>query len=428
MADISGRGRMLIDLQQCAHLVQEAIYSKGLDSYSAARWLRQQRLNPIGQVSGEREPYSDVEASAVNVVTVHRSKGLEYRVVICPYLWQPPPPVNGPIWRLDKSEEWIIALNSKWGKGSELSKESQEASLQESERLCYVALTRAKDQLTVIWATGSKQEGNPLTFLLFGPKAMSSKSEELTIDRMNQWVTSNKIGISIHPVQTDKINGLWRPQQATGELSLGPSPQQKILLKWGRSSYSSLVNSTLNDYNQSLDPRLVGEWEDLDQQNITDLISPSSVTADQDSNNQWSNQGPFSKFPRGAAAGECLHRILERISFSKPLDNPATMVKIEEELIRAGFDISLTPIIQEGFTRVLSTPLGGPLGKLKLNQVNRKRRIHELSFDMPIAQNGNQIRSIDLVNAFLKDPKARFCANYNEKLATLNISSRGFLT
>ena len=65
---------------------------------------------------------------------------------------------------------------------------------------------------------------------------------------------------------------------------------------------------------------------------------------------------------------------------------------------------------------------------MKFNQLSEDRRIHELSFDLPIAQEGKQILSLDLANVFLRDPQARFGSSYTDKVASLNISSRGFLT
>ena len=426
IADLSERGRILIDLQQCAQLVQEAIHNQGLDATSAARWLRQQRLRPAGQVAKKREPQSDVEESAINVVTIHRSKGLEYRVVICPYLWQAPPISSGPLWRFEGSNKWLIALNRKWGKGKNLAIEAQQASLQEAERLTYVALTRAKDHLIIIWANGAKQEGNPLTCFLFGPKALGCRQEELTTERLRSWITNNNIKATIKSAKTDGMSGNWHPPRAIGELGLGPVPKEQPIIRWGRNSYSSLVNT--KSYSDPIDLSLKEQGKDIDQQTTSSVLSSDSLTKSPYVERLWSDQGPLGNFPRGAAAGDCLHRILEKINFRAPLHDQSNATHIDEELLRSGFDINLRKQVDEGLTRVLNTPLGGPLGNFKLNELTENRRVHELSFDLPIAQNGNQVGSLDIANAFLKDPKARFGSTYATSLAALDFSSRGFLT
>ena len=44
----------------------------------------------------------------------------------------------------------------------------------EAERLAYVALTRARSQLVLVWARATRQEGSPLVSWLFGADAVDS--------------------------------------------------------------------------------------------------------------------------------------------------------------------------------------------------------------------------------------------------------------
>ena len=150
MAGLSERGRMLGDLQQAARLVQEAMHRQGLDVATAADWLRRERLHPSQPVPEARQPHSDQADSAIAVVTVHRSKGLEYPVVICPYLWQSPPAVSGPLWRDPRSGECLARVDVHWGEGWQAAQQAQQDAAAEAERLAYVAVTRAKTQLILI--------------------------------------------------------------------------------------------------------------------------------------------------------------------------------------------------------------------------------------------------------------------------------------
>ncbi len=428
LADISARGRMFGDLQQCAQLVQEEIHRQGLDIMGAARWLRHQRLNPVEDIPSQREPHSDIAESAVNVLTIHRSKGLEYPIVICPYLWQPPPMQNTTIWRSSKNNNWLIALNHHWGKGKEAFQEAKKASIEEAERLAYVGITRARDQLILIWANSSKQEGNPLQYLLFGPNSYKSATKGLSLEEMNQWLMIKKSNINVRPAQTTEIQNYWYKQTPQGDLSLGEIPHHKLNKAWGRSSYSSWIKTNHNEQMKFLDPVLLEEGKDIDQENSDDPINKVSNTAKDKKESYWSSQSSLGRFPRGPASGDCLHKILERIDFLQPLDHPNTTNAIEEELRKTGLEIDLCTIVQEGLSQVLSTPIGGRLGNLMFNQLSKSRRIHELSFDLPIAQEGKQVQPLDLVNAFSKDKKARFWGNYYKKLANLNFSSQGFFT
>ncbi|MFL0792861.1 MAG: UvrD-helicase domain-containing protein, partial [Prochlorococcus sp.] len=196
MADLSERGRLLGDLNQCAQLTQEAMHEQGLDAASAADWLRRQRLQPVEVVPDHRQPHSDIAESAVAVVTVHRSKGLEYPVVICPYLWEAPGDEDGPLWRVAPTQNWCIAINKNWGRGWDVAEQTHQDRLQEAERLAYVAMTRARRQLILFWARGQREQGNPLTNWLFGPQSIEAPMAELTRKRMDHWLREQKVPIS----------------------------------------------------------------------------------------------------------------------------------------------------------------------------------------------------------------------------------------
>ena len=164
---------MLGDLQQAARLVQEAMHRQGLDVATAADWLRRERLHPSQPVPEARQPHSDQADSAIAVVTVHRSKGLEYPVVICPTLWEGPRVGGGPLWREGPEGSWRLLLDARWGRGLDLAQQEEAAAIAEAERLAYVALTRARSQLVLVWARATRQEGSPLVSWLFGAEAVA---------------------------------------------------------------------------------------------------------------------------------------------------------------------------------------------------------------------------------------------------------------
>ena len=67
--------------RQAAELVQEQMHRQGLNTPAAADWLRNLRLQEERQLPDEHLCRSDAAESAIAVVTVHRSKGLEFPVV-----------------------------------------------------------------------------------------------------------------------------------------------------------------------------------------------------------------------------------------------------------------------------------------------------------------------------------------------------------
>ncbi len=434
IADLSERGRLLGDLQQCAQLVQEVIHLQGLNSKSAARWLKRQRLQPLDTVPDNRLPHSDVAESSINILTVHRSKGLEFRVVICPYLWQSPLQPYGPLWRSKQNSSWELALNCNWGKGAQTLEIAKEAALKEIERLCYVALTRARNKLMIVWVRGAKQEGSPLIPLLFGPKAIDKGINNLNLNSMKDWLNTNKIPATIITAKTNELDKYKKADKTTEKLSLGPIPTRNLEVKWRRSSYSSWVADTVINVNSCLsNPIEIEEGKDCDKgkeeflKDIIQLKKDANIKK-QTEESHLDKIGPLSDFPRGPLAGDCLHKILEKLDFKEAPNTQSSINIIESELRRAGIDQKYLSSIQEAIERVLTIPLGGPLKNLKLNQLEKKNCMRELSFDLPLAHSGKDIKAVDIAEAFAEDENSRFTSAYCEKLKSLNISGKGFLT
>ncbi len=431
IANLSEQGRLLGDLQQCAQLVQENIHSRSLDPLSAAIWFRRERLQPKAHIPDNRQPHSDLADKAVSVVTVHRSKGLEYRVVLCPYLWQAPPHERNPLLRDAEGPCWRLALSHGWGQGRIISQQNSIASIQEAERIAYVAMTRARSMLILFWARGLGQDDNPLKNFLHSPCDNKASNEKLSIAQMRAWLLTNKVPITIYEARANYHNRRWVDQEIKGELSLGPIPSKSLDTSWGRSSYSAWISGKDSVVNaESLDPFVIEVGRDTQQEksDLSDSFELMDDVLENSCKSEWSTKGPLFDFPRGAVPGDCLHRILEKVDFCRALDASSTAQLITTELSRAGLEKELLSSVQNGLEMVFNTPLGGPLGGLKFKHLTKKRRIHEMSFDLPIAQNGKLVSSDDLADAFRQGSSARFSTNYADILSKLQISSKGFFT
>ncbi|EAQ68861.1 exodeoxyribonuclease V (RecBCD complex)/ beta subunit [Synechococcus sp. RS9909] len=390
VASLSERGRFGGDLQQSARLVQDAVHRLGLDLASAADWLRRQRLQPLEALPEERQPHSDTAQSAIAVVTVHRSKGLEYPVVICPYLWQEPAPAQGPLWR--HHGRWLVALNRDWGAGAAMAAHEDGETRAEAERLAYVAMTRAVRQLILINAQASGQEAGPL----------------------QGWLQARPEGLHPLLLPPETPRRRWQRTVQSQELQLGAVPRRPLDRLWGRSSYSAWSAN-------ASDPHRQEEGRDRDPEAELDAAA-ESLPAEESAN------GPLCEFPRGPAAGDCLHRILERVGFDTLAEDATSRDAIEQELRRAGLAPDWVGAVQQGLQRLLMAPLGGALGRLRLQQLNADRRRHELNFDLPVAHDGEAVLARNLAVAFCVQAEARFGGDYAARIAQLTIHSRGYLT
>jgi exodeoxyribonuclease V beta subunit len=412
LARLSLRGRALADLQQAAELVQEQMHSQGLSAVAAADWLRNLRLQEERDPPDEHLCRSDAAQSAIAVVTVHRSKGLEYPVVICPYLWKAPAPPKAGSQRLGRrwqpagkpQPQLDLHLNPHWGRGRAAATQDHNAQLQEAERLAYVACTRAQHLLVLAWPGPDQAEaGNPLS----------------------PWLEERELS-ALHPIDPAELPPLdppWRPDPDSGVLELGPIPNRSLDSRWGRASYSAWTHA-----GSALPPQAADEGRDNDALTPSD---DSSAEAPPPDASTWPALGPLAHVPRGAGPGDALHRMLEQIDFPQLAATPeASRPLLLQELERAGLDAELVEPLLQGLHQLVRCPLGGALGACRLADLASGSWLSELNFDLPLAHSDQRrlVRSSGLAAAFEQHPGGRFGAGYGQQLRGLQVASRGFLT
>ncbi len=82
--------RRLTDLRHVGQLLHAAATTEQLGTTALVAWLRRRIAEADQDTSDEdRSRRLESDAQAVQVLTVHRSKGLEFPIVYYPYLWEP---------------------------------------------------------------------------------------------------------------------------------------------------------------------------------------------------------------------------------------------------------------------------------------------------------------------------------------------------
>ena len=110
------------------------------------------------QIGPSQNAVSSIESSGVQLMTIHSSKGLEFKHVILINVGAPFSHTAGfPYFAYQKTGDWTLAVKSetedKRIKNSfhkQIIKEEENITIQEFDRLLYVALTRAKETITII--------------------------------------------------------------------------------------------------------------------------------------------------------------------------------------------------------------------------------------------------------------------------------------
>ena len=135
-------------------------------------WLREQRESE--KVSEDRfQLRLESDDDAVQIVTIHKSKGLEYPIVFCPFLW------TDAEWsghkellfhdREDQEKRLTFDLRGKKAGAQQHQDWQSEEVRAEELRLLYVALTRAMNRC-YIYLPGEKTDKSPLAHLFSSPK------------------------------------------------------------------------------------------------------------------------------------------------------------------------------------------------------------------------------------------------------------------
>ena len=144
--------RIITNYQHLAELLHEFEGSNGRDIERTIAYLDKRISEPGGDEFVER---LESDASAVKIMTMHKSKGLEFNIVFCPYLWTS---------FIGRGSNDVFAFNEPTpkgyakrldlGAGEDASSANKvlflKEALAENVRLAYVALTRAVNRCYVL--------------------------------------------------------------------------------------------------------------------------------------------------------------------------------------------------------------------------------------------------------------------------------------
>ena len=154
--------RRITNIQHLIELVQQQQSQHRLTLSHTLAWLQERIQDPAAAQEAELRLESDREA--VNVVTMHSAKGLEYEIVFCPYLFRSARSARdtGTVTCFDPQLGRICDLGSAdYERHAQMSHREE---VDEEMRLTYVAVTRARLCTYLIWAELKKSARSPSSF------------------------------------------------------------------------------------------------------------------------------------------------------------------------------------------------------------------------------------------------------------------------
>lgn len=231
LAAPDGQGeRLLTDLLHLAELLQHAAVQ--LDGeHALIRHLAEQRADATGD-GDARKLRLESDAALVKVVTVHKSKGLEYPLVFLPFAsaFRATRPTDTPLKWHDEAGRPVVALRA----GTEALQRVDDARLREDLRKLYVALTRARHATWVGVAPLKALERSALGSLLGGGAGLPPPA----LPGALQALAAGCPAIVVQPLPAaDTLR--YRPPQA--DLRWAPAPALPgPRARWWIASYTAL--------------------------------------------------------------------------------------------------------------------------------------------------------------------------------------------
>lgn len=329
--------RRFTNLVHLAEVLQHAASAGRLGRHALVEWLERNIADPAASEDDEHLLRLDRDDEAVKLVTIHTSKGLEYPVVICPFLFEPfgrKSDKTAPVAFHDPADGWKLKLDVSVPGGQQRGRAEQLSfgeDFAEKLRLIYVALTRARNRCHVVWGPLKRRNGgvekSPLGWLLHPLANAANIPPGDAIEALKKHLKPEKEirelrseledivegapdgCIELHPLAETQRPTEYRPAADTAaQPRFVPEPfTGAIDTAWRVTSYSSLSGH-------------------------------SRETPEADTEPETLRTGPMVPDPfRGVGAGNALHAVLERLPLLAGRETELPGL-VETQLRANGFD------------------------------------------------------------------------------------------
>ncbi|MPZ73004.1 MAG: AAA family ATPase [Nitriliruptorales bacterium] len=381
-----GGERELTDLRHVGELLHAAAVADKLGATALTTWLRRRIAEVEKDVDSEdRTRRLESDADAVQVLTIHRSKGLEFEIVYCPFLWVPswirdddPPVFHDPA----NDDRRTIDLRGKDGPGWEpYVREERGQEL----RLAYVALTRAKHQAVVWWAGEHKGGEAPLTRLLFGRGEDGAIADVAPVPdpdevdaRLTELAATAPGCISVEEA-TGGEGMRWEPPARPPASLVAARFDRPLDQAWRRTSYSGLTSHIH-------EARVASEPEERRVVDEPPGAAGAVVSGAGDDGLAHLREVPslLGDMPAGAAQGTFVHRVLESVDFSSASLDDELGAAVAAQLRLSPVDVGVGAELAAGLRAAIATPLGPVADGRALGSFGLGDRVDELAFEFPL--------------------------------------------
>ena len=455
MLAYAGGERAVTNWIHVAELIQVAATRERLGPEGQLRWLERARVDEEHCSQEERQLRVESDAEAVLVTTIHRSKGLQYPFVVCPFLWDERGSLRKPSAVLYRSK----AVNDVAGSrqvlhlqpelldddGPEL-QNMQREQLAESARLMYVALTRAKHHATCLVGPVKGVQRTAIGQLLFQrDEGNVNTNAGARFDALEQALKNDVIRVERF-VGFDREQPGLTETDATRVTLHEPTPIRRIVVpSVHTTSYSALTVQAGAERSGEVvhaTSTIVGGLgpdvgRDIDAIAAAPLplalmdVNAQLPVMPRDADEMLRQAGfdglPFAGMPNGPRTGEALHALFENMDF-ETFDEGSREPDISGVLQRYGVGaVADERALRRALSGVLDVELVADHAELKLRHVKAGQRLMELEFMLDLPD-----LNVDKLSSLLSPEVTGMPAEYTEQLVRLGFEPvsgylRGFI-
>lgn len=388
---LSGGERRLTNILHLGELIHNRITESNSSMSVLINWFKQQIQDSDNNQEGSQLRLES-DDNAVKIVTIHKSKGLEYDVVFCPFAWgNSRITKNKNVLFHDKENQNTLTLDL-GSENYEPNKTKAELELlAENVRLLYVALTRAKHRCYLGWGLFNTAGSSAMAYTFHQPNLNElvntvdeveanflSLNDSQALDSLTDLTnrSENSINLKVIPGSSPHT---YKPLITEKQNLTHLEFKGAIDREWRISSFTNLSagkthQTELPDYDSFTVPFIQAET-------ITDIDDTDSIFT----------------FPKGARAGTFCHELFENIDFQNIKDDYIDSL-ITNKLKQFGFESKWHNTIFKMIENTLNVSLSGNNDAFNLSQIAKSERLIELEFYFPL----NRIVSGNLNNCFEK--------------------------
>ncbi|MEI7533938.1 MAG: exodeoxyribonuclease V subunit beta [Verrucomicrobiae bacterium] len=375
--------RRITNLLHLAELLETASRAEHLGPTQLVQWLEKRRASDA-VTADEFQLRLESDEDAVQIITIHRSKGLEYPVVFCPFATK-----DAELGKIKSQRQTVMevvlfhdpatqALTWDLNTAPALAhiQQTTKEQLAEKVRLLYVALTRARHRCYLVSAPSTKKKSTALAWLLKGqsenladPVEFLNAQSPTATDWKNGWLAlAEKSPASLAVADLPLAPGEpWRPEKPDDEKLGSKTCARDLKPSWFLTSFTQLSQSAH------------AAVSDLPDRDATDVAAKPADTEAEIATEIFA-------LPTGARTGDCLHQILEKFDFAND-DKVLTTALVEQQL--AAFDLAEARHVEAVaamLERLRHAPLALDNPVFTLANIRPTQRLSEMVFHFPVGQ------------------------------------------